>query len=67
VSDSVLVLRAEELRSGDRLVLRTEQAISAEQAAELKAQLAAKFPEIRADDVVVLSGCDLQVIRPAEQ
>jgi hypothetical protein len=50
VSDSVLVLRAEELRSGDRLVLRTERAISAEQAAELKAQLAAKFPEIRAGE-----------------
>jgi hypothetical protein len=62
--EEVLVLNAKTVQPGDVVVLETAQAVSADQAQMLKERLCERMPFIKPDDVVILSGMHLTVVRP---
>lgn len=64
IDQQLTVLRPGELQDGDVVLLETSQPISAEGAAMLKERICELMPFLRVEDVVVLGGIHLQVVRP---
>jgi translation initiation factor IF-1 len=54
----------ETMKPGDVVVLSTSEPISAEQADVIKQRLCDRMPWLKPEDVVVLAGAQMSVIRP---
>jgi hypothetical protein len=63
VTDEAVVLKADLVQPGDVVILSTEQVVSSQQADEIKQRLCDRLKWLKPEDVIVLSGINLSVVR----